>query len=238
MAKIDSDIIEIPEEAMEEARKAVEGNSAAGIAHTTSSHAKHDSEEKPVNGTSAEEEPDEVMADDKATGKGKADATAQEKAATKEKAAAKGKTSARRNAAAKEEAAEEASDESALRRLKEKVSDDDTMPLSAMTLRKILGGDILTANLVRQQIWLYLLIMMFLVVYVAFRYQCQQDMITIDKLETELKDAKYRALSSNSTLTEKCRESHILERLKNDNDSLLHISDQPPYIINVPEDGE
>lgn len=129
-------------------------------------------------------------------------------------------------------------DEATLKRIDAKVSDDDTMPLSTMTLRRILGGDILTAKLVREHIWLYLLIMLFLVIYVAFRYQCQQDMITIDKLDTELKDAKYKALSSNSTLTEKCRESHILQRLKDDKDSLLHISDQPPYIINVPEDGE
>ncbi len=77
--------------------------------------------------------------------------------------------------------------------------------------------------------------MVFTIVYVAFRYQCQQDMIAIDKLENELKDAKYKALSSSSTLTERCRESHVLELLKNRNDSLLRPSDQPPYIINVPE---
>ncbi len=87
----------------------------------------------------------------------------------------------------------------------------------------------------RSQIWLFVLIVVFTIVYVAFRYQCQQDMIAIDKLENELKDAKYKALSSSSTLTERCRESHVLELLKNRNDSLLRPSDQPPYIINVPE---
>jgi hypothetical protein len=50
-----------------------------------------------------------------------------------------------------------------------------------------------------------------------------------------LLDAKYKALSSSSTLTEKSRESHVLEALKQNRDSLLHISDQPPYIVNVPE---
>ena len=100
---------------------------------------------------------------------------------------------------------------------------------------KIIGGDILSADIVRGQIWLFLLIVVFTIVYVAFRYQCQQDMITIDKLENNLKDAKYKALSSSSTLTERCRESHVLELLKARNDSLLRPSDQPPYIINVPE---
>jgi hypothetical protein len=60
-------------------------------------------------------------------------------------------------------------------------------------------------------------------------------MLTIDKLEKELLDAKYKALSSFSTLTEKCRESHVLDALKQNKDSLLHIADQPPYIINVAE---
>jgi hypothetical protein len=98
-------------------------------------------------------------------------------------------------------------------------------------LRKILGGDILTAQMVRSQIWLIVIIVIFSTIYVAFRYQCQQDLIQIDKMEETLKDAKYRALSSSSSLTERCRESHVLEMLKQNKDSLLHMPDQPPYII-------
>ena len=90
--------------------------------------------------------------------------------------------------------------------------------------------------MVRSQIWLFVLIVVFTIVYVAFRYQCQQDMLTIDKMEEQLKDSKFKALSSSSTLTEKCRESHVLDILKQSNDSLLHQADQPPYIIEVPEE--
>ena len=61
--------------------------------------------------------------------------------------------------------------------------------------------------------------------------------LLIDKMEGQLKDAKYKALSSSSTLTERCRESQVLEMLRQRNDSLLHPSTQPPYIINVPERG-
>ena len=82
-----------------------------------------------------------------------------------------------------------------------------------------------------------MLVVFFTVVYVAIRYQCQQDIIQIDKMERELKDAKYKALSSSSTLTERCRESQVLKVLRENHDSLLQISDQPPYIINVPENG-
>ncbi len=125
-----------------------------------------------------------------------------------------------------------------LQMIKDSVREDDPKPSASLTLRKILGGDILTADLVRRQIWLILLVFAFTIVYVAFRYQCQQDMILMDKLDSELKDAKYKSLSSSSSLTEKCRESRILELLKNNNDSTLHISDQPPYIIQVPDDHE
>lgn len=124
-----------------------------------------------------------------------------------------------------------------LKEIKKNVSEDDTMPVGTLTLRKILGGDILSANLVRRNIWTLVLIVFFTVVYVAFRYQCQQDMIQIDKLENELKDAKYKALSSSSSLTERCRESQVLRTLRENHDSLLHISTQPPYIINIPKQG-
>ena len=119
--------------------------------------------------------------------------------------------------------------------IKEKAKEEDPKLTPTLTLRTILGGDFLTADMVRRQIWLFVLLVVFCIAYVAVRYQCQQDLIAIDKLEKELLDAKYKALSSSSTLTEKCRESHVLDALKQNKDSLLHIADQPPYIINVPE---
>ena len=122
-----------------------------------------------------------------------------------------------------------------LQKIKENAKEEDPKFSSTMTLRTILGGDFLTAQMVRHHIGILVLIVVFAIVYVAFRYQCQQDLIAIDKMEKELLDAKYKALSSSSTLTEKCRESHVLDALKNNKDSVLHISDQPPYIINVPE---
>lgn len=125
--------------------------------------------------------------------------------------------------------------EETIQKIKETASEEDPRPSQQVNLRTILGGDILTAKMVRSQIWLFLLIVAFTIVYVAFRYQCQQDMQTIDKLDTELKDVRNKALAASSTLTEKCRESHVLEILKQNKDSLLHIADQPPYIIQIPE---
>lgn len=117
----------------------------------------------------------------------------------------------------------------------EQAREDEQPQSSSFTLRKILGGDILSAQLLRNNIWLIIVIVGFIIVYISNRYSVQKDLLEIDKLNTELEDAKYRALSSSSQLTEKSRESHILEQLKNRKDSVLKMSDRPPYIINVPE---
>ena len=116
---------------------------------------------------------------------------------------------------------------------------EEEMPQSTnLTLRKILGGDFLSTEMLKKQIWVILLIAAFTIVYVSNRYSCQKDLLEINELNEQLKDAKYKALASSSKLTEMCRESNVLEMLKNNKDSVLHIANQPPYIINVPEENE
>ena len=127
-------------------------------------------------------------------------------------------------------------DASALDQIRQRVSEDDDAPIGSLNLRTILGGDILSAQQVRRQVRLMILIVLFVTVYVAFRYQCQQDVLDIAQLENELTDAKYKALSSSSNLTERCRESHVLEALRNNEDSVLQTSNQPPYKIVIPEE--
>ena len=117
----------------------------------------------------------------------------------------------------------------------EQAREDEQPQSSNFTLRKIIGVDILSAHILRNNIWLIIVIVGFIIVYISNRYSVQKYLLEIDKLNTELEDAKYRALSSSSQLTEKSRESHILELLKNRKDSVLKMSDRPPYIINVPE---
>lgn len=137
---------------------------------------------------------------------------------------------------AQEEQMSDKKEQSTLEQLKHSVTEDDDAPAATLTLRKILGGDILSAQMMRRQVWLCLLIALFLTVYVAFRYQCQQDMIDIAQLENQLVDAKYKALSSSSSLTERCRESQVLQMLRIHQDSTLHVSNQPPYKIYLPQE--
>lgn len=119
--------------------------------------------------------------------------------------------------------------------IREQATEEDNLPSAGDTLRQILGGDFLTAEIIRRQIGVIIIIAVFTMVYISNRYSCQQDMIEIDRLNTELKDAKYKALASSSELTEMCRESNVLDMLKNNKDSVLKIPNQPPYIITVPE---
>jgi hypothetical protein len=118
--------------------------------------------------------------------------------------------------------------------IKEQAREDEAAQSTTFTLRKILGGDFLTAEMLRRQIGVILLIVVFVIIYISNRYSCQQKMLEIDKLNVELQDAKYRSLSSASELTERCRESNVLEMLRNNRDSTLKIPTLPPYIIEVP----
>lgn len=119
--------------------------------------------------------------------------------------------------------------------IRERANEVERRPLASLTLKSIVGGDILATTAVRKQIGVILLIVFFMLVYISDRYSCQQSLIQIDKLNEELNDAKAKALSSSSKLTEKSRESRVLEMLQACKDSTLHISTQPPYIINIPE---
>ena len=138
--------------------------------------------------------------------------------------------------ASKEPAKAAAPEESLKAALAKQAIEEEASGSASFTLRKILGGDILTAQIIRKQIWLFVLIVFFVIIYISNRYSIQKDLIELDQLQKELQDTKYKALSTSSQITEKSRESNVLDVLKHSKDSILHIATQPPYIINVPEE--
>lgn len=169
---------------------------------------------------------------------GETAAAAEPTAAAAEPAADK-PTAQTKTATAPETADDDVDSAPSLRTIIRQQAIEDELPLTKnVTLGKILGGEMLNTQFLRQQIWVIVLITLFIIVYISNRYKCQQNLIKIDNLQSELEDAKYRALSSSSDLTQQTRESKVLERLHNDKDSTLHIPTQPPYIINVPNQEE
>ncbi len=120
--------------------------------------------------------------------------------------------------------------------IEEAAREDEKPSSSSYTLREILGGDILSTRFLRQQIWTILLVTIFVIIYVGNRYSCQKKMLTINHLNKELVVQRYKMLSASSELTERCRETQVLQMLRENNDTTLHISDQPPYVIEIPEE--
>lgn len=124
---------------------------------------------------------------------------------------------------------------STLQKMKKQVKESDDESSASLRFRDILGGDYLWA-MAKGHIWLIILIVFITTAYVAVRYQCQQDAIDISQLEKKLIDAKFQSLSSSSNLTRMSRQGNIIDLLRQNNDTLLLKSQQPPYIIEVGSD--
>ncbi len=100
-----------------------------------------------------------------------------------------------------------------------------------VSLREILGGDILTAGWLRRQMGLISLCTFFAILYITNRYSAEQEMIEIERLKTELKEVGYRALTRSGELTVKTRQSQIEENLRRTPDSVLQSPKEPPFLI-------
>lgn len=114
----------------------------------------------------------------------------------------------------------------------EEAKEESDKPVSSFSLNRTLGG-VIMARAIQKQIWLVLLIALFLIIYISNRYTCQKQTVTIDKLEKKLANARYKATVCTSMLTEKSRESNIIKMLNAHGDSTLTIPEEPPYLIKV-----
>src|SRR3712207_3686636 len=56
----------------------------------------------------------------------------------------------------------------------EQATEDEAPASSKFTVRKVLRGDILSAQTIRDQIWVILLIAFFLIIYIANRYRSEE----------------------------------------------------------------
>ena len=99
-----------------------------------------------------------------------------------------------------------------------------------MSVRSILGGDILANDFFKRQTSLLILIMILTILYIDNRYTSQQELIEIDRLKKELTDIKYDALTRSSELMEKSRQSRIEEYISTE-ESHLETATNRPYLI-------
>ena len=101
-----------------------------------------------------------------------------------------------------------------------------------ISIRSILGGDILANDFFKRQTKLLVLVMFLTLLYIDNRYDSQQELIEIDKLKKELTDIKYDALTRSSELMEKSRQSRIEEYISQEGSSLETATTRPYLIIN------
>ena len=99
-----------------------------------------------------------------------------------------------------------------------------------MSIRSILGGDILANDFLKRQTSLLILVMILTILYIDNRYSSQQELIEIDKLKKKLTDTKYNALTRSSEMMEKSRQSRIEEYISTE-DSPLETATNRPYLI-------
>ena len=112
---------------------------------------------------------------------------------------------------------------------KQKMQKENASP-KHMSIRSILGGDILANDFFKRQTSLLILIMILTILYIDNRYTSQQELIEIDRLKKELIDIKYDALTRSSELMEKSRQSRIEEYISTE-ESHLETATNRPYLI-------
>ena len=113
---------------------------------------------------------------------------------------------------------------------KESKKNKKETPQKHMSIKSILGGDILANDFFKRQTSLLILIMVLTILYINNRYESQQELIEIDRLKKELTDIKYDALTRSSELMEKSRQSRIEEYIST-GDSPLETATNRPYFI-------
>ena len=112
---------------------------------------------------------------------------------------------------------------------KQKKQQENASP-KHMSIRSILGGDILANDFFKRQTSLLILIMILTILYIDNRYTSQQELIEIYRLKKELTDIKYDALTRSSELMEKSRQSRIEEYISTE-ESHLETATNRPYLI-------
>lgn len=132
-----------------------------------------------------------------------------------------------------EKPADERPDDKARKALKQLTAMDEDEERMDVSLRSILGGDILAGEWFRRQFWFIVMLVFFAIIYVSNRYACQQEMIESTKLADTLLDRRYKALTRSSQLLEKTLRSRVEEELL---DSTLQTATSPSFTIKTEEE--
>jgi len=94
----------------------------------------------------------------------------------------------------------------------------------------ILGGTVLTEDFFWKNARFFITVFIIIVLYISNRYSCIEKMATIERLQHELKDAKYESLTISAKLMGVSRESKV-EELVQKNGVDISLTEEPTYKI-------
>lgn len=109
------------------------------------------------------------------------------------------------------------------------VEDNDEDDLGDISIKSILGGDLLQSRFVRRQVLFIVFVAALMLLYTGNRYSSQQDIIAIDSLKVKLQQERYNVLTQSSELLNLSRQSNIERQLQLFGDSALANPTTPPY---------
>lgn len=136
------------------------------------------------------------------------------------------------------EATEEHRDESLPAKVERFTQRDNLDSKKKISLKDILGGEILTGSTFRKQFGLIAVCVFYIILYITNRYQAQQELIEIEELKVELQKQKYYSLTRSGEFTIKSRQSQVEKMLKETPDSMLATPTEPPFIIRTTTEEE
>ncbi len=94
----------------------------------------------------------------------------------------------------------------------------------------VFGGDILTESFIVNNLRFFVVLLIIVFVFISHRYTYLRKMSEIERLQRELRDVKYEALTISSSLTEASRQTEI-EKLIEIYGLEIKISNEPIYYI-------
>ena len=94
----------------------------------------------------------------------------------------------------------------------------------------VFGGNILTEKFIVNNMRFFVALLIIIFVFISLRYTYLNKMSEIERLQRELKDAKYESLTISSSLTEASRQTEI-EKLIERYGLEIKISNEPIYYI-------
>lgn len=97
-----------------------------------------------------------------------------------------------------------------------------------LSLLYILGGGILKEDFIVKHTKMIVLVVVLIFFFIGNRYTCMQKLREIDRLQQQLRDVRFEALSISSELTGHSRQSQI-EMLIEEQGIDLEVAKTPPY---------